>query len=111
MTSIQEQLREDRAIRDAAREIIDLDIEHVKTLASPDALRGRTVIPAGEKAQQIRESATVAATDNKGKIAAIVGAAASAAILWAVREPLIALIDDFTKAAEDEETKDSEETP
>ena len=91
--------------------IIDLDIEHVKTLASPDALRGRTVVPAGEKAQQLRASAGVAASENKGKIAAIVGAAASAAILWAVREPLMALIDDFTKPDDHEETKDSEETP
>ncbi|MEP2736490.1 MAG: hypothetical protein ABJP34_09335 [Erythrobacter sp.] len=109
MTSIKDQLREDKAIRDAAREVIDLDVAHVKTLASPDALRGRTVTPAADRAQALRKNAAETASDNKGKIAAIVGAAASAAILWAVREPLMALIDELT--APSENTTAEEEEP
>jgi hypothetical protein len=102
MTSLKDQLREDRALRDAAREVIDLDIAHVKSLTSPEKLRDRTIVPAGEKAANLRQEAASKASDNKGKIAAIIGAAASAAILWAVREPLAALIDDLTNASEDD---------
>lgn len=94
MTSIKNQLREDKALRDEARGVIDLNIAHVKSLVAPDSLRERTVTPASAKARELRAQTAETAADNKGKIAAIVGAAASAAILWFVRKPLLSLIDE-----------------
>ncbi len=117
MTNLKKQMAQDKALRDEARALIDIDIAHAKALVAPENLRERTLPPASEKAQQLLHNSRDQALDKKGAIAAIAGAAISAGILWLVREPLMELIghlapsDDISEAEAENTAKTTENTP
>ncbi len=111
MTSIKRQLREDKAHRDAARALIEADVEQVRALASPKQLKDRASEQVSGKSSDALKAAGEAADNNKGYIAALAGAV----ILWLAREPIQALFEklseqlgekDDTNAAEEIETID-----
>lgn len=83
-------LSEDKALRDAARGLIDHDIARVKAALAERSLPARAMDRATDGAADVLEQVAEAASRHKGAIAAAVGAVA----LWLARHPLLAMLDD-----------------
>lgn len=96
-------LAEDKALRDAARGLIDQDIARVKAALAERSLPARAMDRAADGAAEVLEQVAVAASRHKGAIAATVGAVA----LWLARHPLLALLDD--RDPKDPPSPDSED--
>ncbi|MFN3988713.1 MAG: hypothetical protein ACK4IS_00485 [Erythrobacter sp.] len=96
MTSLPKRYLEDKALRDAARQVLDADLEHFKASLAEQGLVGRVGgqitgkvkrrISAG--ARDVLEQAKGVADDHRGVLAVLVGAL----VLWLAREPLLALL-------------------
>ena len=102
--SIDRQLLEDRALRDAALALVKADVEHVKADFSTEGLVSRFARRMSEGATDVYEEAAEVADDNKGLLAALV----AAVVLWFARNPIMSLFDDEF-ASEDEEYEDGEQ--
>ena len=96
MSDLARQLAEDKALRDAARAVVDADITFLKEEYSPSALGSRMAGGAGD----VFDQAVAVADDNKGVLATLVGAVA----LWFARNPILSLIE----APEDGEASEPE---
>ena len=94
-----QQLREDRALRDAARALVHADIAHLKRDLKTRGLGDRLFGTMGDGAKDVLEKASEAADNNRGVLAALTGAM----VLWFARNPLLDLI---FGTAEDEEERD-----
>lgn len=79
---------EDRALRNAAREVFLTDLAHVRASLSGGGIASRMVDRVGEGAKDVLETAKDRADDNPGIIAALVGAI----LLWISREPIFELL-------------------
>ena len=88
MTNLKKQMLEDKAIRDAAKALIDADVDNLRTNFSNKGMAARAIERLSEGAADVYEEASSTAKDNKGALAAIVAALA----LWFARNPLSELI-------------------
>jgi hypothetical protein len=87
---------EDKALRDAAKAVLDSDLAHFKASLAEQGIVGRVSgqitgkvkrrLSAG--ARDVMEQAKSAAEDHRGVLAALVGAL----LLWFAREPLLGLL-------------------
>lgn len=109
MKNVKRQLREDKALRDAARELIDANIAHMRELISPAQLRAQATDSIAKKEQSAKsgvksalQSTAKQANDKKGYLAA----GAGALIVWFARKPILALVDVIAQNL----VKDSEES-
>lgn len=84
------QLREDRALRDAARALVDADVAHFKTDLGGKDLKTRVLDRVTEGAAQVLDDAVEVASDNKGALVTLLAAVA----LWFARNPILALFSD-----------------
>jgi len=82
------QLREDRALRDAARGVLLADIDHAKSSLSGPALAGRVARPIGDGVKDVFEVAKTHADDNRGLFAGLIALLA----LWFARAPLLEIL-------------------
>lgn len=89
MSGLEDQLRQDRALRNAARAVIDADIEHLKADFSPPVLGSRL----SDGAVEVFEQASSVADDNKG----VLGALVAAIFIWFARNPILSLLDAETE--------------
>lgn len=97
MTDLKRQMIEDRAMRDAARTILESDIAHIKSELSAKGIGERMLGSVGEGAVDVLERAGEAADNHKGVLATLVGAV----VLWFARNPILDL---FTEeSAEDDQ--------
>jgi hypothetical protein len=109
MTSLPKRYVEDKALRDAAKGVLEADLEHFKATLAEQGLAGRVQaqitgkikrrISAG--AQDVLAQAKETASDHRGVLAVLVGAL----ILWFARAPLLELLgldDDNAADATDE---------
>jgi hypothetical protein len=96
MSPLEEQLREDRALRDAAKAVLLADIEHARTILTPKGVADRVGGRIGDGAKDVFETAKAHADDNRGILAALIGAV----LLWIAREPIMELLG-LADAAED----------
>lgn len=94
---LEQQLREDRVLRDAARAIVEADIANLRASLAGRSIPSRIADHIGEGAQDAIDEAAEFATEHKGLLAAGV----AALIVWLARHPLIALV---LGAGEDEES-------
>lgn len=101
MTNLKRQMREDKATRDAARALMEADVEHVKTLASSGHLKERASEQISDKGGEALKAAGNVADKNKGYITALVGAV----ILWLAREPIQALFEKLSEHLGGDEQK------
>ena len=85
---LEQQLREDRALRNAARALFEADIAHLRASLAGKSISTRIVERIGEGAAEVLDEAIEVADNNKGVIATLV----AAIILWFARNPLIELI-------------------
>ncbi|MGB7408337.1 MAG: hypothetical protein WA908_07510 [Pontixanthobacter sp.] len=90
-------LIEDRALRDAAKSLVKIDIEHVKADFKGQSLKSRFSARISEGANEVLDEAVEVAENNKGVVAALV----AALVLWFARNPILSL---FDEDSDDEET-------
>ena len=88
MSTIEQQLLEDRALRDAACEVFLADIAHAREVFSGKGLSERLMGRVGEGAQDVLETARETAEDNRGILAILLGAI----LLWLSREPILEIL-------------------
>ncbi|MGX7926032.1 hypothetical protein ACWPMX_05605 [Tsuneonella sp. HG094] len=86
--ALEQQLREDRALRNAARALFEADIANLRANLSGKSISSRIVDRIGEGAAEVLDEAIEVADNNKGVIATLI----AAIILWFARHPLIELI-------------------
>lgn len=98
MSRAEERLSEDRELRDAARAVFLADLDHAKTNFTAKGVAGRVGSRIGDGAKDVLEVAKVQAEDNRGVIAALIGAVA----LWLSREPILEIFGLATAAPPDE---------
>ena len=96
MTKLPAQFIEDRAIRDAAFDVLKADIEHAKVSLAPKGVVGRVGGRIGDGAKDVFEVAKTNADDNRGVLAILLGALA----LFLARGPILEL---FRGQQDDEE--------
>lgn len=85
MTARLERMREDRHIRDAARALVDADIENLRADLSAKGIGERAMDRVTTGASQVYDEALEVAADHKGALAAIV----AALVLWFARHPIL----------------------
>ena len=108
MSNLEQRLQEDRAMRDAAKAVLLADLEHAKASFSGKGLTERLTDRIGDGAKDVFEVAKEQADDNRGILAALIGAV----LLWFGREPLLELLG-FGEPEEDNNhgAPDADETP
>ena len=92
--SARESLLADRHLRDAARALVEADIANIRADLDARGIGGRVVDRIAGGASEVYEEAMEVAVDNKGVLAAIVGAL----LLWFAREPIREAVVDFADA-------------
>ena len=105
MVSLPQRFIEDKALRDAAKGVLDADLAHFQKALEEQGITGRmraqitgkvrNRISAG--ARDVLEQARDAAGDHRGIIAVLV----AALVLWLAREPLLSL---FGLTSDNDET-------
>lgn len=98
MTALPPRFIEDRALRDAARAVVDEDIAMLRASLGEQGVASRVSQSVGTTitgriragASDVLDQAKQTASDNRGIIAVLVGAI----LLWLMRGPLLALLDD-----------------
>lgn len=98
-------MREDRAVRDAARALVDADVAQLKNTFSGKSMTKRVADRVSEGAQDIFEEAVDAADDHKGALATLI----AAVVLWFAHFPLKSLFSD-DQAVSDDNTLDDTNT-
>ena len=88
MSDLEQRFYEDRAMRDAARTVLLADLEHARASFSAKGIADRVGGRIGDGAKDVLEVAKEQADDNRGILAAIIGAI----LLWIAREPLLEIL-------------------
>jgi hypothetical protein len=109
MTRLPESFIEDRALRDAARAVLEEDLTRLRATLEEEGIASRVTSSVGSTisgriragASDILDRARTEASDHKGVLALLLGAL----ILWFTRGPILALF------AEDNEAEDTEAAP
>jgi len=99
MSNLEHRFEEDRAMRDAARRNFMADVAHTRAGLSGTGIATRIFDRIGEGARDVFETAKIQADDNRGVVAALLGAF----VLWFGRGPLIAL---FERSDDDDDECD-----
>ncbi len=99
MRDLDLKLKEDRALRDAAKALVTADIAILRADLAGKGFGERIVDRIGEGAVDLFEEAVELADTNRGVLAALFGAV----VLWFARNPIIALF------ADEADTNDSNE--
>lgn len=90
---------EDRYLRDSARALVEADVAHLKADLAHKGVGARIADRAKEGATDLYDEAVDMAGDNKGAIAALLGAV----VLWLARNPILSMFGWGDQAEEDEE--------
>lgn len=85
MTAARDQVLEDRHLRDAARALVEADIDNLRADLASRSIGERAVSRITEGASEVYEEAMEVAADHKGALAAIV----AALVLWFARHPIL----------------------
>ena len=114
MTRLPDEFHQDKALRNAAREVLSADIEHLRDSLTGKSFAGRVVDRVGDGAKDVFEIAKGHAGEKQGILAGIV----ALLILWFARgtiAELLGLSDGPDDAVEDadpgEVNSESDETP
>jgi hypothetical protein len=99
------QLREDRALRNAALALVRADLAHVRADLSARGVGSRIVDRIGEGAVDVFEEAVEVADNHRGALATLV----AAIILWFARHPLMSLFTDEDPAGAEEAEQQAHE--
>lgn len=97
MTALPPRFIEDRALRDAARAVLEEDVARLRESLEEEGVTSRVTSSVGTNitgriragANDVLEQAKQAASDHRGVLAVLIGAI----LLWLMRGPLLALIE------------------
>ncbi|MEM8773276.1 MAG: hypothetical protein AAGD92_16670 [Pseudomonadota bacterium] len=106
MSRLPDAFYEDRALRDAARDVLFADVEHAKNTLSGRAIAGRVAGRVGDGAKDVLEVAKVHATDKQGLLAGLIAIVA----LFLAREPIMEVLG-LAEAVEDDSLTEAEAEP
>lgn len=84
------QLREDRAVRNAAKALLSADVAHLRASLTSRSISTRIFDRIGEGAADVFDEAVEVAEDHKGVLATLL----AAVVLWFARHPIMALFSD-----------------
>jgi len=112
MIKLDPQFLEDRELRDAAKAVFMDDAAHAKANFSAGGLAGRVAERIGDGSKDAFDIAKTHADDNRGILAAVIGAI----LLWIAREPIFEIVGLSQEGEEDltaqgEEAQNNSETP
>ena len=112
MSKLEQQMREDRILRDAAKAVLMADIAHARNTLSPSGVAERVGERIGDGAKDVFEVAKIHADDNRGILAALIGAL----LLWIGRGPILEILglrdeDEDSVSASSDEVMPTPETP
>ncbi|WP_394728207.1 hypothetical protein [Altererythrobacter sp. GH1-8] len=99
MSDLKQQMLEDRAVRNAAKALLDADMAHVKNTFSGPSLTERAAANLNDGAREVFDKASAAANDHKGILAALVGAV----LIWFARNPILSLFEDAGEGSDSAE--------
>lgn len=102
MSALDDQLAEDRALRDAALALFKADLALVRADLAERGVGGRIADRIGDSALEVLDEAADFAEENKGKVAAGIAAIA----LWFARGPIL---DGLGALVGDDDDDDDEE--
>ncbi|MEM7664577.1 MAG: hypothetical protein AAF250_01855 [Pseudomonadota bacterium] len=88
MTRLPDQFLEDRALRNAARDVFMADIAHARASFSGKGIAARIGSQIGDGAKDVIEVARSNADDNRGVLAALIGAI----LVFFAREPILEVL-------------------
>jgi hypothetical protein len=105
MTALPPRFIEDRALRDAARAVVDEDIAMLRASLGEQGVASRVTQSVGSTitgriragANDVIDQTKQTASNNRGILAVLIGAI----LLWLMRGPLLALLDDNDPETED----------
>ena len=103
MSKLEQQFLEDRALRNAAKALLDADIERVKADLDDRSVGKRALDRAKDGAAEVFEKASDSASSNSGILALLIGAI----VLWFARNPILSLF----SSGEEEATEAIAEPP
>ncbi len=86
---LETRLQEDRALRDAAREVFLVELAHARQEATPSAIGQRLANRIGAKADEASDTAIEFADRHGTTVLAALVATVSAAGLWLARKPIL----------------------
>jgi hypothetical protein len=90
MSKLEQQLQEDRALRNAARKVFRKELDYVRMEVTPTALGERLADNVGRRVDTASDEAIEFAEQHGGKIAGAGGALAAGIGLWLARKPILA---------------------
>lgn len=105
MSRLPDAFHQDKALRDAARDVLIADMEHAKATISGKALAGRVAGRVGDGAKDVLEVAKGHASDRKGILAGIIAIIA----LWFARGTIAEILGFGSSSDEASEELDGEE--
>lgn len=103
--SIARQLRADRAVRDAARALVDADVAHFRADLGGKDIKTRMLDRVTEGAVDVLEEAVDVAQSNRAALITLLAAIG----LWFARNPIMALFSDTDEDDTDEDGGDEYE--
>lgn len=96
---IEYQLRQDRALRSAARALFHADLAHLRANLSGKSISSRIIDRIGDGAADVLDEAMDVAENHRGAIATLV----AAIVLWFARHPIMALFSTEDEAEDADE--------
>jgi hypothetical protein len=86
--TLEQRMREDRMLRDAARALVEADVANLRASLAERSIPGRVVDRITEGAADALDEATNLAERHRGVIAAIV----AGMVLWLARNPILDIV-------------------
>jgi hypothetical protein len=113
MTALPPRFIEDRALRDAARAVLEEDVARLRESLEEEGVTSRVTSSVGTNitgriragANDVLEQAKQAASNHRGVLAVLIGAI----LLWLMRGPLLALIEGKAEVEADTEIEPEDE--
>lgn len=112
MADLKERLREDRAMRDAAKSLVSNDIANLRGDLDEKGLAARFASRMKEGAEGVVEESTAFAKENPKRVGSGLAIGLGLILAWIFREPLAKFLDQLMLRHWDEmQTSDQIETP
>ncbi|TIX50015.1 hypothetical protein [Alteraurantiacibacter aquimixticola] len=120
MSPLKKRWLEDRAMRDAAREVVTSDVSFIKTDVAQQSVGSRMAESGQNTVRMMALGVADVAADNRGKVGAGLALAAAGLAAWVFRKPIAEALEGFLSefendvaddAGEDADCLDSDEEP
>ena len=105
MTDLHAQMIEDRHLRDAARALIEADVQNLRNNMTGESIANRALDRVRDSVSELYDDTINTAVENKGVVAAVI----AAIVVWLARNPILSLLGFGSDEVEDEIDNESDE--